>query len=170
MLKATPNPVEHTFPTPPPHVSFRTFSIAGILTTVFGLDEIRPQTTEVACLWLLHPRLQTKACMQPFADSTIGDWNARLWDGRTRSKEGLIAVAFDQRNHGSREVDKVANEAWRGGNPKHAQDMFSCYRRFSILFPTSINWPDLTDSLNVRRNRNRHVAPPRLHLRLRFPH
>jgi hypothetical protein len=135
MPKATTNPVEHTYSNNPPHVSSKTFHIAGILTTVFGLDEIQPQTTEVACLWLLHPRLQTKACMQPFADSTVGDWNTRLQDGHTRPKKGLIAVSFDQRNHGSREVDKLANEAWRSGNPKHAQDMFSCYRSSSSPSP-----------------------------------
>ncbi|KAJ2985319.1 hypothetical protein NUW58_g5601 [Xylaria curta] len=37
---------------------------------------------------------------------------------------GLIAVAFDQRNHGSRLVSSVANDAWRQGNDTHAQDMF----------------------------------------------
>lgn len=36
-------------------------------------------------------------------------------------------MAFDQRNHGSREVDKLANEAWKSGNPNHAQDMFSIF-------------------------------------------
>ena len=43
------------------------------------------------------------------------------------SPPGLIAVAFDQRNHGTRLVDPLHNEAWRAGNPRHAQDMFSCY-------------------------------------------
>src|SRR2546421_10306956 len=132
MPNATPNLIEHAYPSPPPHVSSKVFHIAGILTTVFGLDEIRPRTTEVACLWLLHPRLQTKAYMQPFADGTIGHWNAKLREDRTRSTKGLIAVAFDQRNHGSREVHKLSNEAWSGGNPQHAQDMFSCYRACSL--------------------------------------
>lgn len=130
--KAVPNPVEHTFAKVHPHVSSKTFHIAGILTTVFGLDDLAPQTKEVACLWLLHPRLQTQACMQPFADSTIGEWNAKLKSGRTRSKKGLIAVSFDQRNHGTRLVHEVANDAWRNGNPRHAQDMFSSYRMSGI--------------------------------------
>ena len=66
--------------------------------------------------------------MQPFAASTIANWNERVREGRAGPKQpatGLIAVSFDQRNHGTREVDKVANEAWRSGNPRHAQDMFS---------------------------------------------
>ena len=36
-------------------------------------------------------------------------------------------MSFDARNHGTREVNSLANEAWRGGNAKHALDMFSCY-------------------------------------------
>ncbi len=59
--------------------------------------------------------------MASIARKCINDWNQRaLNDGRT----GLIAVAFDQRNHGSREVDTVANQSWRDGNVRHAQDMF----------------------------------------------
>jgi pimeloyl-ACP methyl ester carboxylesterase len=60
--------------------------------------------------------------MAPTAAQIISTYNAR-----NKSSKGLIAVAFDQRNHGSRQVDKLHNEAWRQGNPRHAQDMFSCY-------------------------------------------
>lgn len=128
MSQKVPNPIENTFTLPSPHLSSKTFHIAGILTTVFGLDELPPGTKETACLWLLHPRLQTQAWMQPFAASTISSWNERIREGRTGSEQpakGLIAVSFDQRNHGSREVDTLANETWRSGNPRHAQDMFS---------------------------------------------
>ena len=128
MTKRVPNPVEKAYALPPPHLSSKTFHIAGILTTVFGLDELPINTKETACLWLLHPRLQTQACMQPFAASIISSWNERMREGPVGSKQpskGLIAVSFDQRNHGSREVDRLANEAWRGGNPRHALDMFS---------------------------------------------
>ncbi len=41
-------------------------------------------------------------------------------------------MAFDQRNHGSREVDKLANEAWIHGNPNHAQDMFSIFHGTAV--------------------------------------
>ena len=49
------------------------------------------------------------------------------WNARNPQKTGLIAAAFDQRNHGSRLVDPLHNEAWRQGNPRHAQDMFGVY-------------------------------------------
>ena len=124
-----PNPMAKTYPHLPHHVSKETHCIAGILTTVYGLGELPADIHNVACLWLLHPRLQTQACMEPVASSTINAWNERLRKLKDRKGAiGLIAVSFDQRNHGSREVDKLANEAWRSGNKRHAQDMFSTYR------------------------------------------
>ena len=71
--------------------------------------------------------------MEPVAFSVI-----RHWIHHSRQKkdhpepQGLIAVSFDQRNHGSREVDPLANQAWNAGNEKHAQDMFSIFRLWSI--------------------------------------
>lgn len=128
---ATPNPSANTFKTSsPPQISKNQYTIAGILVNFYGLDELPSETADVACLWLLHARLQTQAAMEPFAAVIIQDWNKRIREGRTGSKRpvGLIGVSFDQRNHGSRQVNALANEAWRSGNPTHAQDMFSSYR------------------------------------------
>lgn len=144
MSKATPNPVAYTYGPPasgstahsiphPEPISAATYHIAGILTTVFGLKELPPATTDVAVLWLLHPRLQTQKCMAPFAAHLITEWNQHQSSQSSSSrqqqpkKKGLIAVSFDQRNHGTREVSAIANEAWRSGNERHALDMFSCY-------------------------------------------
>ncbi|KAJ4326224.1 hypothetical protein N0V94_000171 [Neodidymelliopsis sp. IMI 364377] len=124
-MAATNNPLDGTHTTSPPSVSSQTFTIAGVLVTVHGLAELPPSASSIACLWLLHPRLQTKDTMAPIAAQIVSGWNTRS-TGKSTSR-GLIAVAFDQRNHGSREVDKLHNEAWRQGNPRHAQDMFSCY-------------------------------------------
>ena len=68
--------------------------------------------------------------MAPVGASIIHDWNQRR--KLSGSNKGLIAVAFDQRNHGSREVDKLANQAWIHGNPNHAQDMFSIFHGTAI--------------------------------------
>ena len=66
--------------------------------------------------------------MTPFAAHIITEWNAHQSSSRKhKPKKGLIAVAFDQRNHGTRLVSAIANEAWRSGNEHHAPDMFSCY-------------------------------------------
>lgn len=111
---------------PTPAISRKVFAIAGISVTVFGLEELRPEASELACLWLLHPRLATQKRMIRMANATITDWNTKIKD--TPSAKGLIAVAFDQRNHGSRMVEALANESWKKGNPRHAQDMFSIFR------------------------------------------
>lgn len=117
-------------------ISRKTFAVAGILTTVYGLDELpsspaQTQTqADVAVLWLLHPRLATHERMAGIAESSIAEWNTRVREGRAGKApaKGLIAVAFDQRNHGSRLVDALGNEAWKQGNPRHAQDMFSVFQ------------------------------------------
>ncbi|KAF9728751.1 hypothetical protein PMIN06_006130 [Paraphaeosphaeria minitans] len=125
-MTATNNPLEATTADLPP-ISAQTYTIAGIRTTVHGLAELPPATSTVACLWLLHPRLQTAKTMTPTANAIISAWNARIHAGRADdTPTGLIAVSFDQRNHGTRLVDPLHNEAWRQGNPRHAQDMFGC--------------------------------------------
>ena len=71
--------------------------------------------------------------MQPIAASLINDWNRRPETlDLTKRTLGLVAVSFDQRNHGSRLVDKTANEAWRGGNDTHALDMLGIYRKKTV--------------------------------------
>lgn len=129
-MAATTNPLHSAHPASIPPVSKQRFAIAGILTTVYGLSELPSSVESVACLWLLHPRLQTQEIMAPIAARIIRAWNARVVEGHAgRPSKGLIAVSFDQRNHGSREVEARANMAWRENNPRHAQDMFSCYRK-----------------------------------------
>lgn len=107
--------------------SKRTLPIAGLVVNIYGLDEIPSKVKTVACLWLLHPRLSKQIAMEPFAAATIRAWNETLRSDHTAAK-GLIVVTFDQRNHGTRLVDKASNDAWAQGNPRHAQDMFSTYQ------------------------------------------
>jgi hypothetical protein len=117
------NPLLKSYPPDTPQVSSKTFHIAGILTDVYGLDELPVNCNSVSCLWLLHPRLSDKQRMANIAATSIIDWQQRRGSSPHPTK-GLIAIAFDQRNHGTRLVDKLANEAWRSGNERHAQDMF----------------------------------------------
>lgn len=62
--------------------------------------------------------------MESTAIRSVNSWNTRR---NSPSKKGLIAISFDQRNHGSRKVDDLANEAWKSGNDRHAPDMFSVF-------------------------------------------
>ncbi|KAI1820183.1 Alpha/Beta hydrolase protein [Xylaria intraflava] len=103
-------------------VSKTTLPIAGLQVDMFGLAELPETATSISCLWLHHPRLRSKEDMAYVADEMVSAFNAT--SASRAATRGLIAVAFDQRNHGSRLVSNVANEAWRQGNPTHAQDMF----------------------------------------------
>lgn len=107
----------------PPSVSKTTMPMAGLLVDVYGLDELsspRP-AKHITCLWLHHPRTKSREHMGDFAARAIAAWNERRGDAAP--EKGFVALAFDQRNHGSRLVDEKANGSWRAGNDRHAVDM-----------------------------------------------
>ncbi|KAK8049221.1 hypothetical protein PG994_010951 [Apiospora phragmitis] len=109
----------------PPHVSKTTIPVAGLLVDVYGLEELPMGATAISCLWLHHGRLGNKNDMATFAALALSAWHARANNSTTSSSSrGLIAVAFDERNHGMRLAHKTSNDAWRDGNKTHAQDMF----------------------------------------------
>ncbi|KAJ6261456.1 hypothetical protein Dda_4126 [Drechslerella dactyloides] len=102
--------------------------IAGIEVTIYGAADIAPSVTSVACLFLLHPRLETLAYVEPAALRCLHTHNT----GPSRLDKGLIVASFDQRNHGTRLVSTKANEAWRKGNELHAIDLFGVYQGTSL--------------------------------------
>ncbi|KAK6841592.1 hypothetical protein PG987_002452 [Apiospora arundinis] len=121
---ATPNPMGVSSKQPP-QVSKTTIPVTGLLVDVYGLDELPAGVTSVSCLWLHHGRLRSKDDMATFAALALSAWHARAANNKTNNtSRGLIAVAFDERNHGTRLAHKASNDAWRDGNKTHAQDMF----------------------------------------------
>ncbi|KAI1808893.1 hypothetical protein F4811DRAFT_4694 [Daldinia bambusicola] len=102
-----------------PSVSRATLTVSGLQVDVYGLAELPASASKVSCLWLHHGRLRKKEDMAPFANQFLSAYHRTPSPGR-----GLIAAALDQRNHGSRVVDRRANESWIDGNETHAQDMF----------------------------------------------
>ena len=104
---------------PVPTVSVRTVHMAGMLVDVYGLDELSPLASRITCLWLHHQRTRRKEALASIAARCVEAWNARL----SSQGRGLIAAAFDHRNHGGRIVSECANADWAEGNPTHAQDM-----------------------------------------------
>ncbi|CAM1500558.1 Fc.00g097200.m01.CDS01 [Cosmosporella sp. VM-42] len=105
---------------PPPSISKTTIPMAGLLVDVYGLDEL-PAGVLVDCLWLLHPRTRTRARMSDIACRTIAAWNVHP----SSSSRGLIALAFDMPNHGTRHIGEKSTLAWDGGNDNHAIDMMA---------------------------------------------
>ncbi|KAI5925110.1 hypothetical protein F4810DRAFT_89280 [Camillea tinctor] len=126
-----PNPL--TTPDPPhPPVSQTTIPIAGLHVDIYGLAELASlpsPPSSISCLWLHHPRGRRRQDMADIAHQVVGAYYhapSRSPNSSSSSggRRGLIAVCFDQRNHGSRAVCERANGAWREGNPTHALDMF----------------------------------------------
>ncbi|KAI0446164.1 hypothetical protein F4803DRAFT_56473 [Xylaria telfairii] len=127
-MAATNNPMAARSTSPATAVSKTTLPIAGLQVDIYGLAELPATATSISCLWLHHPRLRRKEDMADVANEMVSAFNASSCPSAatptSTSTRGLIAVAFDQRNHGSRLVSEAANEAWRQGNATHAQDMF----------------------------------------------
>jgi hypothetical protein len=105
--------------------------MAGLLIDVYGLSELPPTATHISCLWLHHPRTKSKETMGDFAARCVAAWYSSEGGGGAQQQDhpgsrsrGLVALAYDQRNHGSRAVDEKANGSWREGNAMHAVDMF----------------------------------------------
>ncbi|KAJ1326308.1 phospholipase/carboxylesterase [Microdochium nivale] len=114
-------------------VSMTTMPVAGLALDIYGLAELGPDVSQVSCLWLHHGRGRRKEDMADIARLMVSGHLNQLHSHNTTTsgsshddaKRGLIAVAFDSRNHGTRLADKLANRTWRSGNARHAQDMFS---------------------------------------------
>ena len=65
--------------------------------------QLSPAAKAVSCLWLHHGRLRMKEDMAPTASLALSAWHRTS----ASSTRGLIAVAFDQRNHGSRKINDL---------------------------------------------------------------
>lgn len=89
----------------PFEVSVSKYTIAGISVHVYGLEQLpenkeKSIKTDVSCLYLLGPRLRDYTFMEGIAKTVLYDY----YNSKSETKGGLICVAFDQRNHGEREV------------------------------------------------------------------
>ncbi|OJT13891.1 hypothetical protein TRAPUB_9560 [Trametes pubescens] len=113
-------------------ISKQTLTIAGIVLNIFSQPNATTPTDPVAVLFLLHGRLGSAEDVEPVARTILDDVHVR----RTAAPEGqkaddLIVVTFDQRNHGTRLVDGLANWHWESdpkaekNNVRHAIDMYA---------------------------------------------
>ena len=126
LIKTMETPTDADYVTdglpPPPEVSMTTIPMAGLLVDVYGLNELPSSpSAPTTCLWLLHPRTRTRMRMRDIASRVLHAYHQTS----STSRRGLIALAFDMPNHGSRLVSEKANGAWRAGNGTHAIDMLS---------------------------------------------
>ncbi|KFY74205.1 hypothetical protein V499_05765 [Pseudogymnoascus sp. VKM F-103] len=130
-MASTNNPLSNTTsPSPSSFPPPKSYNIAGITVSILGLSSLPQNCTSLTILYLLHPRLQSASTMLPIGTHILTSWaahQASLPPSHPSKSAGLLALTFDQRNHGARLVDPVGNDSWRDGNPRHAQDMFGVY-------------------------------------------
>lgn len=98
--------------------------IQSLQVKIYGLDDVSGTAKYIDVVWLLHGRLKSQDDMATIANNILS-----LWHKNPNSQStGVIAISFDQRNHGSRLVDDNANQSWKQGNDNHAVDMYNIYR------------------------------------------
>ncbi|ANB13126.1 hypothetical protein AWJ20_1407 [Sugiyamaella lignohabitans] len=104
--------------------------IGGIAVYVYGLDRIGNVSSikTLNAVYVLHPRLGDYT----YSEALALAWLDSYYEFSTDNKAPLIAVTFDNRNHGKRVIDPVGNESWAISsepnkiyNELHAQDMCS---------------------------------------------
>ncbi|CRG91271.1 hypothetical protein PISL3812_08319 [Talaromyces islandicus] len=105
-----------------PRSSKTVFTIGGLRTYVYGLEEAEKQGySDVAVLYLAHGRTRNYGDMEAIAHEVLYQYG----NAEGRRSAGLIAVTLDMRNHGERKLSDKSNDAWDMGNEFHAQDMLS---------------------------------------------
>ncbi|KIP01289.1 hypothetical protein PHLGIDRAFT_123485 [Phlebiopsis gigantea 11061_1 CR5-6] len=103
-------------------LSRRTVFLAGLPVHVFSTKDLGDISGKVAVLFLLHGRQGSAREINKRAESIV-----RHVADRGPSIVTLLVVTIDQRNHGERLYDALANNAWNEGNDRHAIDMYAMY-------------------------------------------
>ncbi|WRT69279.1 uncharacterized protein IL334_006263 [Kwoniella shivajii] len=103
-----------------PTVSVKEVSIVGLECKVYGLEEVQNSDKPLAVLVAAHGRTNSQKNMITFSQGILGIVNDETKN--RNSKRDLLIVTLDQRNHGKRISDKVANLSF-DENPRHLIDM-----------------------------------------------
>ncbi|WVO15427.1 hypothetical protein L204_103085 [Cryptococcus depauperatus] len=102
-----------------PEPSVRDVNIVGLELKVYGLEEIRTSDRPLVVMISCHGRMNSQKDMKYFAQGILGEISSKNRNGQYRD---LVVVTLDQRNHGTRTVDRTANLAF-DGNFRHLVDM-----------------------------------------------
>ncbi|KAF8244832.1 alpha/beta-hydrolase [Wilcoxina mikolae CBS 423.85] len=129
------------------HYPPTTLPIGGLQVTLYGLTTLPPTPCTITLVSLLHPRLETASYMAPLASSIL-----------SAATTPTLCLSFDQRNHGTRLLDPLGNETWRGGNPKHALDLFSCYQGTAMDLSHIIDFLQPSTFPNSEHTITRHIV------------
>ncbi|KAI0926415.1 hypothetical protein AcV5_008882 [Taiwanofungus camphoratus] len=111
-------------------ISKQSIAVGGINVNVYSQPNATDLITPVTVLFFLHGRFGSAADIEWVAESTL-QWTAEQRKESEQQAQDLLVVTLDHRNHGSRTVDKHANNGWREvppeRNDRHATDMYSIH-------------------------------------------
>jgi len=94
--------------------------IAGITVNVCSYIPLEERGRPLAVLFLLHGRHgSTKEVERVVNDVLVHA------QSQGPSERDLVVVTFDHRNHGTRVVNRIANDDWTAHNERHALDMYA---------------------------------------------
>ncbi|GAA6003312.1 alpha/beta hydrolase family protein [Rhodotorula paludigena] len=104
-------------------------NVGGLPVAVYGLDKLTAAepgapARDLAVLFLLHGRMgrADHALIHGFADRLVEHAHEQRTADREQRAKDLLVVAFDQRNHGHREVERERNLGWVEGGSKRAKE------------------------------------------------
>lgn len=90
-----------SLPDTTPRSSKKPLVISGLQVYIYGLENLTNRSdVDIAVLYLAHNRTRTYKVTEGIAHEVLHRYRH---DGRTKSME-MIAVTFNMRNHGDREV------------------------------------------------------------------
>lgn len=112
-------PLEPRFSLPDetPRSSRTEFVLGGIRVYVYGLPPTPILDQRASILYMAHQRTRTYKVTEGMAQEILHQYRSRE---PAQLKETLLAVTFDMRGHGEREISREANLTWKDGNEQHA--------------------------------------------------
>ncbi|KAI9209492.1 uncharacterized protein BJ171DRAFT_487171 [Polychytrium aggregatum] len=138
-------------PEPEPEPEPEVLIVGGLKLFVFGLDQLRAKHRvgdfpSVSVCFFAHGRKSSpnkyfKFCMRLCQDPFGSNNSHSAESGRQSGNHHVIAVAVEQRNHGSRLLSDLQNESWKAGNDRH------CYDMWAIQYGTACDLSYLIDVL-----------------------
>ncbi|KAJ9125549.1 hypothetical protein QFC22_000511 [Naganishia vaughanmartiniae] len=105
------------------------FNIGGIHTVVYNLEDAKRSNLPVTVLIATHGRGEDQFHLTDLVEGTYkkaAELDNKAGGNGKRVRE-LIVVTLDQRNHGERKVDDLANQGFEK-NDRHAVDMYAMHR------------------------------------------
>ena len=87
--------------------------LESIVVSGIEVDIFKSSSDPKIGVFLLHGRTSKRHDLKSIAQGIV------------KRGSHIVVFSIDQRNHGSRLVDKLRNETWSNGNPTHHLDMWS---------------------------------------------